>query len=98
MNQNEMTERLADVRTALIAFAEAFQKAYAESIERAIKFWNGLNELMCEIDEKKNGQMKNRQRVAGLLHVRSHDTILIVKRMSHQVNNRTPMYPVKKII
>lgn len=96
--QNEAAEILDDIKAFFIAFAEAFQKAYAESFERAIKFWNGLNEIMCEIDENKNRQTRSRQRVAKLPKVKSYHHLLRFKRMNDQVTHRTPMHPVRKII
>lgn len=96
--QNEADEMLEHIKAAFIAFAEAFQLAYAQSFERAVKFWNELNEIMRNSDENRNGQINNRQRVAELSQVKSYHSLLRAKRMNHQVTIRTPMYPVRKII
>lgn len=96
--QNEAAEMLEHIKAAFIAFAEAFQIAYAETLERAIRFCNELNEIMFDIDENRNGQIDNRQRVAELSQVKSCHSLLRSKRINHQVTVRTPMYPVKKII
>ncbi|OZS79457.1 hypothetical protein CF394_00705 [Tetzosporium hominis] len=57
-----------------------------------------LYEEIVEINRKEDALKGSRQQPAKLIHVRLRHPIHQIKKLNHQVTNRMPQYPVRKII